>query len=327
MICRSKWPTVAALVAIGAFAFVASSCGSGDNNSTPPPTAVTPPPPPTEPPPSSGGSGASNCALGEGSDTAECGRGSTELYHYVDGAIRYVIDEHPEYFDLTVESGPGTGQFRILQKELYFDAVLERIQSFGICAERADYDYEIIQVKETNEFSEDFDIYLSDGFIRVGGAYRQTCTPAAFPVPRPPWAPPPGIGCGKPYPPPIGRFNVKIHFKNSEYWTLDSTPLVGHDVAYCRSIGFTDNRSLCPVRPEGHPERLACEEWAVGYAADTGRVGPTWTKDDQHGALCTGAEMGCTNAPSQYQLYVYKSGEYWACAENRACGRKSVDKK
>jgi hypothetical protein len=250
------------------------------------------------------------------------------MWHYVDGAIHHVIEEHPEYFDLTVESGRGTGQFRVFEKELYIDAVLERLRAIGVCAERADYDFEMIQVKETNELSEDFDIYLSDGFIRIGGAYRQTCTPAAFPVPRPPWAPPAGIGCGKPYPPPIGRFTVKIHFKNYEYWTLDSTPLVGHDVAYCRSIGFKDGRSLCPVRQEGHPERHACEEWAVGHARDTGRVGPTWTMGGQHGELCTGPELGCMNAPnSQYQLYVYKSGDFWACAQNGACGRRGVEKK
>jgi hypothetical protein len=250
------------------------------------------------------------------------------MWHYIDGAIGYVIEQHPEYFDLTVESGRATGQFRVLEKEPYIEAVIERLRAIGLCAERADYDFEIIQIKETNELSEDFDIYLSDGFIRIGGAYRQTCIPAAFPVPRPPWAPPPGIGCGRPYPPPIGRFSVKIHFKNSEYWTLDSTPLVGHDVQYCASIGFTDGRSLCPVRPEGHPERLACEEWAVGHAVDTGRTGPTWTMGGQHGELCTGAAMGCMNSPgTQYQLYVYQSGDFWACAENGACGRKNVDKK
>jgi hypothetical protein len=245
------------------------------------------------------------------------------MWPLVDGAINQVIEEHPQYFDLTVEAGPHTGQFRVLRKEQYIDAVLENLRALGLCAERADYDWEIIQVKETNDLSEDFDIYLSDGYIRRGGAYRQSCTPASFPVPRPDWAPPPGSGCGKPYPPPIGRFNVKVHFKNPEYWTLDSTPLVGHDVLYCQSIGFTDGRSLCPVRPEGHPERIACEEFAVGRAEDTGRHGPTWTLE---GLFCTGPAMGCQNSPdSQYQLFVYQSGHFKACAENGACGSVHVD--
>jgi hypothetical protein len=40
-----------------------------------------------------------------------------------------------------------------------------------------------VQVKSTNTLSEDFDIWNSSGFIRRGGAaYRQTCTPAAFPL-------------------------------------------------------------------------------------------------------------------------------------------------
>ena len=41
-----------------------------------------------------------------------------------------------------------------------------------------------------------------------------------------------------------------------------------------RAIGFTDGRSLCPVRPEDSPERVPCETWRVGYAKDTGPPGP-----------------------------------------------------
>jgi hypothetical protein len=323
MISRRNWPTVALVAAIGVFALLASSCGDGGNDRTPPPTAVAPPPPTVEPPPSSGGAGASSCPLGEGTDATRCERAGAEMWHYVNGAIDYVIGQHPEYFNLNMEAGRETGQYLVLEKELYIDAVLERLRETGLCAERADYDYEMIQIKEDNELSEDYDIYLSEGYVRRGGAYRQSCTPASFPVPRPDWAPPVGSGCGKPYPPAIGRFGLNVHFKNPEYWTLDSTPLVGHDVLYCRSIGFTDGRSLCPVRPEGHPEREACERWAVGRAADTGRYGPTWTGDGQP---CTGPAMGCKNSPdSQYLLFIYRTGLYEACAQNQACGRLHVD--
>jgi hypothetical protein len=182
-----------------------------------------------------------------------------------------------------------------------------------------------VQVKSTNDFSEDFDVHLSSGFMRRGtGAYRRSCTPASFPLPPDPDGPPPVWSrCRKPYPPPISRFASKIHTKGTEFWTLDSTPIVGPDAAYCRSIGFTDGRNLCPVRPEGSPQRVACENWRVGIARDTGRPGPTWTRN---GELCTGAN-GCRNHPdNQYGLFVTAGGTYAMCAENGACGEVVVDR-
>ena len=43
----------------------------------------------------------------------------------------------------------------------------------------------------------------------------------------------------------------------------DSTPLV-QGAAYCRSIGYTDGRSACPLRPEGAPFRIECELKSMG---------------------------------------------------------------
>lgn len=43
----------------------------------------------------------------------------------------------------------------------------------------------------------------------------------------------------------------------------DSTPLV-KGAAYCRSIGYTDGRLVCPVRVEGDPFRLQCELRSMG---------------------------------------------------------------
>ena len=101
---------------------------------------------------------------------------------------------------------------------------------------------------------------------------------------------------------------------------LDSTPLVGPDAAYCRQIGFTDGRLFCPVRPEGHPERLACEAARVGRAADTGRVGPTWSAN---GKRCNGADGGasCLNHPdNQFLAFAYGAGRFRACAASGVCG-------
>jgi hypothetical protein len=324
MIHRRAWLTAPLLVAVGAFGLLVSSCGDSGSDWTPPPTAVASPPPDTSPP-TSGGSGSSTCALGEGDENAECERTVSEMMPFINAAIDTIVREQPELFDLNVEKGEYTGQYKVLDKDGYLDGLVELLLGMGLCAQRSEFDYEIIQVKENNDFSEDFDVYLGDGHIRRGGAsYRLTCTPAAFPLPRPANAPPRDSGCGRPFPPPISRVKVKVHFYGGEYWTLNSTPLVGHNREYCDSIGFTDGRSLCPVRPEGHPERIPCETWAVGEAQDTGRVGPTWTLDDH---FCTGPDSGCANAPdNQFLLWVYESGRYAACVTNGACGFLNVDR-
>lgn len=110
---------------------------------------------------------------------------------------------------------------------------------------------------------------------------------------------------------------VKVHFARPARWTLDSTALTG-GYEYCKEIGFTDGRNRCPVRPEGHPEREACEEYAVGYAEDTGRVGPTWTLD---GKFCDGD--ACENHEhNQHMLYAHDNGTYKACAKHGKCGTK-----
>jgi hypothetical protein len=117
---------------------------------------------------------------------------------------------------------------------------------------------------------------------------------------------------------------VKVHIKAGDAWVLDSTPLVGPDPAYCAKIGFDDGRSFCPVRPEGHPEREACETYVMGHAKDTGRPGPTWTYG---GAFCTGRGMGCENEPdNQYQLRTFRGGVFRACGQNGVCGEVDVER-
>jgi hypothetical protein len=127
-------------------------------------------------------------------------------------------------------------------------------------------------------------------------------------------------GCGEPEPPAVSRINVKVQGRQSDRVLLDATPLVGPNGAYCRKIGFTDGRSYCPVRPEGHPEREACEAAGVGRAADTGRAGPTWSAS---GKRCSGPDGGasCLNHPqNQYLAYAYGAGVFRACAAGGVCG-------
>ncbi|HEX9185529.1 MAG TPA: hypothetical protein VGB87_00520 [Vicinamibacteria bacterium] len=157
-------------------------------------------------------------------------------------------------------------------------------------------------------------------------APKPTPTPEASPdpgaTPAPDAPPEGGSGCGSPTPPDLSRIAVNVHLRGANWWVLDSTPLV-QDTNYCAKIGFPD-RSLCPVRPEGNPERSACELLVTGRAADTGRPGPTWTLD---GRFCTGSASGCQNHPeNQYLVLAYAAGTYRACGKNGVCGEVEVDR-
>jgi hypothetical protein len=243
-------------------------------------------------------------------------------------AMDLLIQQKPQIFDLTEELAAGTKSYKVLDREAYMEGLVANLRRAGLCAERDPHDgaQETIRGKSSSDFSEEFDVLLGNGFMRRGrGAYRNTCTPSSFPVERSEDAPPAGSGCGRPYPPPVTRFNCKVHLRSVEYFTLDSTPIVGPDVAYCAEIGYTDGRSLCPVRTESAPDRKACENWRVGKARDTGRDGPTWTKPD--GSFCTGSESGCANHPqSQYALLAYVAGTYRVTAENGATCKVVVER-
>jgi len=147
-------------------------------------------------------------------------------------------------------------------------------------------------------------------------------TPTPTPAPAPTPTPPGADGCPAPLPPQISRMNAYIHIRGPNKWTLDVTPLV-HDGDYCTKVGFV-GRLDCPVRPEGDPNRFACEIYAIGYAADTHRPGPTWTRN---GHYCTGEAGDCDNhEDNQFLLYAYGSGMYSACTDDGICGTVEVDR-
>ncbi|HVO13044.1 MAG TPA: hypothetical protein VMX54_20050 [Vicinamibacteria bacterium] len=149
-------------------------------------------------------------------------------------------------------------------------------------------------------------------------------TPSPSPSPSPsPTGQEGEAACGDPLPGPLAKVNMNVYMPGSDNWILDSTPIVGPDPAYCKKIGFTDGRSMCPVRPEGNPQRSACELYVVGRAKDTGQPGPTWYLD---GHLCTGKASGCENSGSnQYMLSSYRGGVFQACGNvNDVCGELVV---
>ncbi len=321
-VCRRLRPA-AMLAACGLIALLTPSCGGGGGSpsSSTPPTTVAPQPSPT-PTPIGGGDSFNNlsCPYGKGDVSATCEPGKPALVVEVESAMELLIQQQPQIFDLSDESPPGSRAFRVKDKEAYLVGLVNNLRTAGLCAERDadDAGLQAIRLKDGSEYSVDVDTLTSSGYMRRGTAmYRQTCTPSAFPVDRAADAPPAGSGCGRPYPPPISRFNCKVHIKSVEYYSLDSTPLVGPNPEYCYGVGFTDGRTICPVRVEGAPDRVACENWRVGKARDTGRPGPTWTKAD--GSFCTGPASGCANhTDNQYKLFTYVPGSYTVTAENGA---------
>jgi hypothetical protein len=314
---------VFSVLAIGASIAFLTSCGGGSPADPNPPVTPTPT---ASGPKTPAPVGSVTCALGNGSPTASCSRLRSELVADVDAAIQAVVTSNPEIFDMTQEASPNTRQYLVVDKSAFLAHVLDNLRAAGLCA---DLDYttlEIVQVKRANHVSEDFDLINNKGFLKWGisGAYQKSCNPASFPVTPDAEAPPPGSGCGRPYPPEITRFGAKIHVRNSDYWTLDSTPRVGPDVEYCASIGYKDGRSFCALRAEGADDRNACENWRVGLSKDRNSPGPTWTRD---GAYCTGRASGCAHHPENpYQMLVYANGagKYKVCAANGICGEVFV---
>jgi hypothetical protein len=159
-----------------------------------------------------------------------------------------------------------------------------------------------------------------------------TPTPPPTPAPTPtpdPNKPPAGSGCHKPYPPPVSRFNMKINYKQHDYWLIDSTPLVGPNAGYCARVGYGD-RQICPIRLPGADDRVACELWRVGTAPDTDKPGPTWTVRMKNGTTttCTGPKGACEHMPGlPFDVKAYIGGLYQVCTEDgKVCGRLDVDR-
>jgi hypothetical protein len=309
---RALCGALAVVTAVGAL-----SCGGPSPSDSTPPVTTTPV---TTAPAPSGAAAA--CALGLGSVETSCAAGTPRHAELIETAINLLVREKPQLFEQGNVAIPNTDTYKVLDRETYLDGMVTNLRRQGACAERDTDDsaFERILVKTSNESSEAWDVLTPSSHVRrTWSGYLQSCSPASFPIERNSLdIPPAGSGCGRPYPPRVSRFQCKVHVIGPEFYTLDSTPMVGPNIEYCASIGFTDGRSICPLRAEGSTDREACENWRVGKAKDTGRPGPTWTNEDT-GQYCTGVESNCRNSDNtQYQLYVYRSGRFRVAAESGA---------
>ncbi len=125
---------------------------------------------------------------------------------------------------------------------------------------------------------------------------------------------PPGAAAGlvcTPTPPALYGITVKVLAYPGNVKRLGAEPLVWNVDRYCERVGF-GNWRFCPTRPEGDPQKAACDGLATGRAADTGLWGPTWTWDDQP---CDSTWSGCGHDPSDpFTVSVLDAGLFTACA-------------
>jgi hypothetical protein len=133
----------------------------------PTPGANPPPPPAQPPPPPSGGS----CSLPPGNGPGvNCPAESPSFQGEVESSINQLIQQRPDIF-----SGGGSAPHVVKHSE-YMNGVVANLRARGLCA-IVDSDDEIA-VKNTNAFSDQYDILLSTGQVRR--AYTATCRPAWF---------------------------------------------------------------------------------------------------------------------------------------------------
>jgi hypothetical protein len=116
------------------------------------------------------------CALPPSSGLA-CGRSEPRFLGDAEAAIDQVMGQRPELFDFG-QTAPGTDWPLVKDLRAYQLAVVDVLGARGYCGL---FDGEEIQVKRSNEFSEHFDVNLSDRYVRRGpGIFRGSCYPAAF---------------------------------------------------------------------------------------------------------------------------------------------------
>ena len=164
---------VAALVTLSM-----GGCGGGTTPTSTPPVTQSPiagPTPPTSP-------ASLSCPLGKGTADSTCEAPASHLLRSIDAAIDQVVAAHPDYFVLGELQGQVSGQYRVRDRDGFIQGVLAILQGQGMCAFRIP-ESDTIQVKGSNDFSEEYELVSGRGFIHRGSSScLRTCTPANFPL-------------------------------------------------------------------------------------------------------------------------------------------------
>jgi hypothetical protein len=144
---------------------------------TPVPTPTPTPAPVPTPTPSSAPPSSSSCSLPASSPSSpSCGMDSPQFAGQVDAAQTTATQNHPEYFDFNNKICPNC--YLVTNVGGYVAAVQKALAAKGICSF---YDGEELGVKDSNSYSEQYDILVADNHMRrLPGMYRGDCRPAVF---------------------------------------------------------------------------------------------------------------------------------------------------
>jgi hypothetical protein len=119
------------------------------------------------------------CSVGTGDPNASCGRGgSSLLWPQVDAAIDELVRTRPALFNL--ERVVGQKGYYVLAHDEFYLGVEAILQARGFCAQ---YDFRVLQVKDSQAQSEQFALIQPNGHLwRDPRSLAATCTPASFPL-------------------------------------------------------------------------------------------------------------------------------------------------
>jgi len=106
-----------------------------------------------------------------------CGDPAPAFNAVVGGAIDELLKTKPELFDFK-DIAPRTNWPAVKDMHAYNQGIIDILVAKGYCGL---FDGAEIAVKQTNDFSEQYDINFQDKYVRTGpGSYRGSCYPAAF---------------------------------------------------------------------------------------------------------------------------------------------------
>src|SRR6185503_12889803 len=140
--------------------------------------ATPEPPPPPAAVPAAAPPRIFGCGLPRGAGNGrDCGRENPSFQGEIEDAIDKVVADFPEFFDQGSTRG-GPRNFRVLNVPQYVDEVVYNLRTLGFCAFN---DGEEIAIKNSNAFSDQYDIITGQGYILRG--YTATCYPAWNAIP------------------------------------------------------------------------------------------------------------------------------------------------
>jgi hypothetical protein len=133
------------------------------------PAAIPQPPPPPNI--------TAGCPLGPSQEIVCDDRAQPYFYPQVEAAIHKLLTEQKQLFDFTDLKG-GDNWPRVVNKDGYTQGIAQILSTQGLCSR---FDGREMQVKNTNDFNEQYAVFYSETWVRLGtGIFRGSCYPSSF---------------------------------------------------------------------------------------------------------------------------------------------------